>query len=583
MRKRLLIALLAALVGAVAAPHAARAAQCGLPNSQPLWIDFAPSSDSTPLVAVFRQRGVILAGSQPREGPDYLGWLRAGGVRTIYWDMYLNTRVGTPSEPADPALVVERANRLFDHAAQASGCATPLIAENELFGASTTTPWSATNAQYRANVLLYLRTLAARGARPFLLISSEPYTGGAARAWWLEVAKVADIVREDYFHGALVYRQGVVGGSRALRSAFRRSVLSFTRIGVPTRRLGIMLGFQTTPGLGGREQLPSAQWFELVKLQALAAREIARELKIASVWSWGWGTWTADEDDPDKPAAACVWLWTRNPRLCNGPAAAGPAFNPSRTQGQLRLPSGTFCVVNGGRISWRDVRALTRVTGDEQLAVTALLSRHIVRSNAEVARPLVFEAERSLIQLRFGGSRGAYLEALARARARATVAREVLADELHRRAIAARLTVRAPSETDVRDYYASYGSTTARLVETKPAAPWLGGKRRGVALAGIAPAQLFRLATGTRVVLRTPSGVYRVRALSVPLRLAAFPLASARSAITARLTAFARADAYAEWLATEQQRALRTAVCRRDRLPAVGDVDLTTYLPFLAL
>ena len=73
------------------------------------------------------------------------------------------------------------------------------IAENELSGAGLETPWSDTNAQYRQNVLTYLQTLAARGARPFLLINSAPYTGGEAAAWWQQVAAVADIVREGLF------------------------------------------------------------------------------------------------------------------------------------------------------------------------------------------------------------------------------------------------------------------------------------------------------------------------------------------------------------------------------------------------
>ncbi len=585
--KRLAFALFTACVvfaAFAAAPPAARAAtQCGLPSAQPLWIDFAPSSDWPALAGVFRRSGVILAGSQPREGPDYLGWLRAGGAKTIYWDMYLNTRVGTTSEPADPALVVERANRLFEHAAQTTGCATPLIAENELFGASTTTPWSPTNAQYRANVLLFLRTLAARGARPFLLVSSDPYTGGAAREWWLEVAKVADLVREDYFHGALLARQGAIGASRTLRTTFRRSILAFTRIGIPTRRLGVMLGFQTTPGLGGREKLPSTQWFELVKLQALAAREVARELKLASLWSWGWGTWSPEEDDPDKPAAACVWLWARNPVLCNGPAAAGPSFNNSRKEGQLALPRGAFCVVDGERISWSDVRTLARITGDEELAVTALVSRRILQAHVQLSAERVAATERALIALRFGGTRAAYIRAISRARARQPVARAIVADELRRSLIASRLTVRAASETEIREYYSTYGQTTARLVETKPAAPWLGGRRRGVALEGLAPQQIFGLTPGATTVVRTPRGVYRVRALSMTLPLAALPLQTARPAIAVRLETFARAEAFAAWLAVEQRRALQRAVCYRDRLPAVGDVDLTTYLPFLAL
>ena len=48
--------------------------------------------------------------------------------------MYLRKRVGTPSEPADLALMEKRADALFDYAVSVSGCETPLIALNEMWG-----------------------------------------------------------------------------------------------------------------------------------------------------------------------------------------------------------------------------------------------------------------------------------------------------------------------------------------------------------------------------------------------------------------------------------------------------------------
>ena len=47
----------------------------------------------------------------------------------------------------------------------------------------------------------------------------------------------------------------------------------------------------------------------MVKLESLAAKQVAEELSVATVWSWGWGVWSVGESDPDKEAAACVWLW----------------------------------------------------------------------------------------------------------------------------------------------------------------------------------------------------------------------------------------------------------------------------------
>ena len=93
------------------------------------------------------------------------------------------------------------------------------------------------------------------------------------------------------------------------------------------------MGFQTRRGSGGREGLePATAWFRTVKWQALAARYVANEMKFNSIWSWGWPEYKTvpGEIDPDKRRAACVYLWTRNPKLCNGPATAGKGFNASR-------------------------------------------------------------------------------------------------------------------------------------------------------------------------------------------------------------------------------------------------------------
>src|SRR5204862_3008430 len=102
--------------------------------------------------------------------------IRARGAKTVYFDLNFTRRTGTPTEPADPAAVADRAARFYTYASNAMGCSNPVIAENELQGASTLTPWSVSNAQYRANVLIFLRTIAARGAKPVLLVSSTPYT-----------------------------------------------------------------------------------------------------------------------------------------------------------------------------------------------------------------------------------------------------------------------------------------------------------------------------------------------------------------------------------------------------------------------
>ena len=145
--------LLAAVAGLTASarpdtPRAAANDACSLPAKKPVWIDFADGS--VPFWEQFAQPGMVDAASNFIFPPQ----IRARGAKTVYFDLNFTRRTGTPTEPADPAAVVDRANRFYTYASNSMGCANPVIAENELQGASTLTPWSVGNAQYRANVLL---------------------------------------------------------------------------------------------------------------------------------------------------------------------------------------------------------------------------------------------------------------------------------------------------------------------------------------------------------------------------------------------------------------------------------------------
>ena len=575
---RRFLVVLAALAVVAALPGRARAdGECApLPAKKPVWIDFADGS--VPFWEEFARPGIVAAASNLIFPPK----LRALGAQTVYWDMYLNKRVGTPGAPADPETVVARANRLMDAAVQASGCSTPSIAENELFGASLVTPWSVTNAQYRANVLLYLRTLAARGAHPYLLISSAPYTAGEAGDWWRQASQLADLVLEVYFNAPNIYKQGPLVGNRALRTAMRKRVLSFTALGIPTSKIGIMLGFQTEPHQGGREGLkPATAWFETIKWQALSAKQVTREWPIATVWSWGWANWGARGYDPDKKAAACVWLWTRDHGLCNGPGAAGPDFNTSLTEGQIRLPGGVQCSVDGRRISSAAITQLQALTGDREVAFTALFARVVEAEQAPVSSGDVLAAEQAVIATRFGGSAAAYRAAVAKAGATVPIARGAIVDELRRARIEATLSVRRPTPLEISSFYFAYPALLARAVRVSPAAWWLGGENEGVALSSIAPAQLFRLSG--KATIRTLDGRWVVQPLGKAMALGALSLERARPGIVTALEAFARGAAYERWSAGKQDAARKRAVCARDDLPSAGAVDLSTFLPFLSL
>src|SRR5436305_11692141 len=147
--------LLATLVGGPSATARKLEANCVLPSKTPVWVDFADGS--VPFWRVFAKPGVVAAASNLIFPPK----LRAAGARTVYFDLHLNQRVGTPSAPVDPSTIVAKAEKFYAYAAQSMDCSNPVIAENELFGAWTATPWSPTMAQYGANVVLFLQTLRA--------------------------------------------------------------------------------------------------------------------------------------------------------------------------------------------------------------------------------------------------------------------------------------------------------------------------------------------------------------------------------------------------------------------------------------
>jgi hypothetical protein len=576
----LVAAILAlALAGGRGAPAQQVQTNCSLFTKAPLWLDFADGS--VPFWNLFAKPGVTALASNLIYPPK----LRDAGAQTAYFDLYLNRRVGTTSAPADPATIVDKANKFYDYAAQSMDCANPVIAENELFGSWLAVPWSKTNAQYRANVLLFLQTLRKRGAQPWLLVNATPYTDGTAGDWWRQVADVAGIVREVYFPAPLIYKQGPILGSRTLRQSFRSGILDFTKIGIPVSKLGVFLGFQTSKGTGGREGLEAKAWFRTVKWQALAARYVAQEMNFSSIWSWGWAEWSTmpGEMDPAKWRAACVYLWTRSPNLCNGPRAAGKGFVRSRTEGQLILAPGLRCQLGQAAVRWSQINPILKLTGDPELAFSNAFARAVAERAAHVDYGDILAAERSIISARFGGSRGAYQAAIADARTSLSVARSIIGDELRRARIQSTFHVPGPSARQIVDFQDTYGDLQARLVEAKSGAPWLGGRRLGYAVESAAPPRLMTLLSGRWAAVWSPLGTVRVRPLGPPLPLGTLPLGNAREAIRAALIAQAQEDRYPSWLTSAQQAAFPEAICWRDLMPEQGEVDLTNYLPFLAL
>ncbi len=101
---RIGLCVFACIALAAAWPHAARTAQCGLPDTSPLWIDYGDAA--VPFwKAVFAHPGLIVATS----GTGQASQLRAAGAQTVFFDLNLTNRVGTPTAPTDPNSIVDRA------------------------------------------------------------------------------------------------------------------------------------------------------------------------------------------------------------------------------------------------------------------------------------------------------------------------------------------------------------------------------------------------------------------------------------------------------------------------------------------
>ena len=262
--------------------------------------------------------------------------------------MKMSRIVGTPSAPADPADGRRsRPTTLVQRAAASSGCATPLIALEELSGARPADAVVADElglpherARARAPALgprraaLPVRPRHARAAR-----RRRRAGGRSSRAR-------RDIVYESYFHAPRIHALGP-GARQPRRSGSRCAGRSagWPALGIEPSRLGLILGFHSKPGTSGREGLqPRDAWLQFVKLNALAARQVATELGLGSIWSWGWGTFDAAGADPDKPLAACAYLWARDQTLCDAPCArplrhlARPRTAAAARRDPLRVP-----------------------------------------------------------------------------------------------------------------------------------------------------------------------------------------------------------------------------------------------------
>jgi hypothetical protein len=429
----------AAIAVAAPATPAGAAANC-LPDGQPLQIDYANSS-VTFRDQVFKRSGLILTMDDlpTKQGDPAAGFRQAGAV-TTYWDEHMEKIVGTPASPADPADIGPETATLVANAKQSSGCSNPIIALNELLppgGAS-----SSNMARYRSNVLALLAAINAGGARPVLALPfSTPLSSGAPADFITQAGQQAGLVLEVYFNNNQLFQTGALLASRTIRVGFRTQIANLEALGIPASNIGIMLGFQSARGQDGREGLqPAASWFEMVKLQELAAKQVAADTGIATIWSWGWGTFnTPGSADTDKQGAACVYLWTRDQSLCNAPASY--QFNTDLTEGQIStLARGVQCGWDNGKIKTRDFARLTRaMKNNGASALSALFERAVVKGTARAPSRSVTQAQNQIIKSQFGGSKRRYARALRRNKLGTSTARAIIADQIAEQLVAAKV------------------------------------------------------------------------------------------------------------------------------------------------
>src|SRR5262249_62088786 len=102
-------------------------------------------------------------------------------------------------------------------------------------------------------------------------------------------------------------------------------------------------------------------WSAAGNREVLAAGRVGGELGLDRVWSGGWARFAGMPKDPAQETAACVYLWARDPSLCNAPAVAGRGFDSTREQpaesgGRVRM-----LVLSSRHPVWLEGRAAAKL------------------------------------------------------------------------------------------------------------------------------------------------------------------------------------------------------------------------------
>ena len=340
--------------------------------------------------------------------------------------MHLDAIVGSPAAPAGRRRTsrLRRAELLV--AAQASsGCATPIIALNEMAGQDSATPWSAGTTAYRANILALVtgadhRRRAARScscpAR-----RTRRTSRATPRVWWQQPRdRSRTSCSRSTRPAPKIYRRARCSARARCASRSARRCSRSSRSACRPARLGVMLGFQSGIGYAGARG-PAADRQLARGRQARGARGPAgRGASSGSrrVWSWGWGTFAA------RAAPTPTRRSPRAPTCGRAIRVLCDAARPGRRRLRRLARRGAdparrrACSARSATkdtITTAAIDRLARLARGRQAAIGALLVRDLV-TGRKATQLAIRRQEAAIVYARFNSSRGRYV-ACARARA----------------------------------------------------------------------------------------------------------------------------------------------------------------------
>ena len=343
------------------------------------------------------------ASSSPPSGTALPKYFRAHGAATTYFVLHLPNIVGQPAKPADPASIPAPRTRCLPRPSPRAAVPTPWIALNELFGSGARDPVVADeHAVPRERARADAGPGGARRPPRSSSSAATPTSPATRRRGGSRSPQTGAIVYEAYYDAKRAASLGSLLGSRRMRLGMRSTIALFQGIGITPDRLGhrARLPFRRRAGCRRAQGLqPREAWLRVVKWEALAAKQVAADTRLGSVWSWGWATFGRGERRSRQArrgvrlplgarpvalrrpcrrrARASTRRWSRGRSSCRRRSSAGSTGDAASPQ-----PTST---------------RLTALTHDRHAAIDALFARLVLRSTVTVTNAQVLAVENAAI------------------------------------------------------------------------------------------------------------------------------------------------------------------------------------------